>query len=163
MDRTTIRRRTTVNSSNMLPVLGIVLLGASQAAAQTNQPRDALHFMTLANKAQIVMLGEQQLIPPAEVRRIAAGIREIVREEARPGAARPSDYLRFEKQLIDKAGPEGSKLHMGRSRNDLGAAMNRLLMRDKVLEVLDALFEARRSLLSVAAKHEDTIIPAYTH
>jgi argininosuccinate lyase len=140
-----------------------LLLAAPRAWAQSTGPRDAFHFMTLANKAQIVMLAEERLIPPAEAKRIAAGIREIAREEARPGASRPSDYLRFEKQLVEKAGPEGSKLHMGRSRNDLGAAMNRLLMRDKVLEVLDALSDARASLLSLAAKHENTIIPAYTH
>lgn len=152
-----------MNTLRVISVTGALLLTASQLSAQSADPRDAFHFMTLANKAQIVMLAEQRLIPQAEAQRIAAGIREIVRQEARPGAARPADYLRFEKQLVEKAGPEGSKLHMGRSRNDLGAAMNRLLMRDKVLEVLDALSAARQSLLSVASKHENTIIPAYTH
>ncbi|MPZ17351.1 MAG: argininosuccinate lyase [Luteitalea sp.] len=156
-------RRTIVNTSRVIAVTGALVLMASQLFAQSDEPRDAFHFMTLANKAQIVMLAEQQLIPRAEAQRIAMGIGEIARAEARPGAARPSDYLRFEKQLIEKAGPEASKLHMGRSRNDLGAAMNRLLMRDKALEVLDSLFDARQALLSLAGKHENTIIAAYTH
>ncbi|MBA2353770.1 MAG: argininosuccinate lyase [Acidobacteria bacterium] len=148
-------------------MIGVVacasILSAGGVLAQTPSPRDAFHFMTLANKAQIVMLAEEGLIPSGEARAIAAGIRELVLEEAKPGAPRPSDYLRFERQLVERAGAEGSKLHMGRSRNDLGASVNRLLMRDKVIEVLDALYEAQESLLNVAGKHQETIIPAYTH
>lgn len=141
----------------------MVAVCAPQAAAQSSDQRDAFHFMSLANKAQIVMLADERLIPPAEARRIAAGVRELVNEARKPGATRTADYLQFEKQLVERAGPDGSKLHMGRSRNDLGAAMNRLLMRDKVLEVLDSLYDARESLLLVAAEHENTIMPAYTH
>jgi argininosuccinate lyase len=136
---------------------------AASSAARAEEARDPFHFMTLANKAQIVMLYEEQLIPTAEARRIAAGIRDIVAQEGRPGAARSGDYLRFEARLVEVAGPEGSKLHMGRSRNDLGAAVNRLLMRDKFLETVDAMSEARQSLLLVAGKHHSTIVPGYTH
>jgi argininosuccinate lyase len=142
-----------------------VLLSSTISAAQTLQggePRDEFYFMTIANKAQIVMLDEERLIPRPEARRIAAGIRAIAAEQAQPGAARPGDYLRFEADMIKRTGPEASKLHMGRSRNDLGAAVNRMMIRDRMLEALDALADARESLLNLAARHVNTIYPAYT-
>ena len=37
------------------------------------------------------------------------------------------------------------------------------MLRDKVLEVMDALADARQSLLTLAAKNVNTIYPAYTH
>jgi argininosuccinate lyase len=148
-------------------VIGLFLFSVSGASsqprpAQAGEPRDEFYFMTIANKAQIVMLDEERLVPHAEATRIAAGIRGIVAEQAQPGAARPGDYLRFETQLVQRVGPEASKLHMGRSRNDLGAAVNRMMIRDKVLEASDSLAAARQSLLDLAAKNVNTIYPAYT-
>src|SRR5690349_9459013 len=105
----------------------------------SGEPRDEFYFMTLANKAQIVMLDEEKLIPHAEAAKIAAGIGTVVTGQRKPGAPRSGDYLQFEKLLVEQAGPEGSKLHMGRSRNDLGASVNRLMLRDKVLVVMEAL------------------------
>jgi argininosuccinate lyase len=141
----------------------LLLAISSAVSAQAPEPRDEYYFMSLANKAQIVMLAEEQLIPRAEAQRIAAGIRDIGAEQAKTGAARPSDYLRFETQLVERAGPEGSKLHMGRSRNDLGASVNRLMIRDRVLAAMDMLSAARQSLHVLAGKNVNTIYPAFTH
>lgn len=141
----------------------ILLVTASGASAQTTEPRDEYYFMTLANKAQIVMLNEEGLIPHNEAQKIALGIRDIGSEQAKPGSARPSDYLQFEAQLVQRSGPEASKLHMGRSRNDLGASVNRLMIRDRVLAAMDTLSAARQSLLALAGKNVHTIYPAYTH
>lgn len=151
-----------MNTRTVAYLMCLFLLAVSSASAQTAEPRDEFHFMTLANKAQIVMLDEERLIPHNEAQRIAAGIREIAREQAQSKAPRSGDYLRFETELVKRAGPEASKLHMGRSRNDLGSAVNRLMIRDKVLEVMDSLSAARQSLLDLAAKNVTTIIPAYT-
>jgi argininosuccinate lyase len=129
----------------------------------SGEPRDEFYFMTLANKAQVVMLDEEKLIPHAEAQKIAGGIGTVVAEQRKPGAPRSGDYLQFEKLLVEQAGPEGSKLHMGRSRNDLGASVNRLMLRDKVLVVMEGLSDARQSLLAMAAKNVNTIYPAYTH
>jgi argininosuccinate lyase len=147
----------------VIAVFGLVVAAAGSASAQSEQKRDEYYFMTLANKAQIVMLSEKELLPRVEARRIAQGIRAIDAEQAKPGAPRPSDYLRFEAQLVERAGPEGSKLHMGRSRNDLGASVNRLMIRDRVLAAMDMLSGARGSLLALAAKNVDTVYPAFTH
>ena len=141
----------------------ILLAGSSGVRAQTPEPRDEHYFMSLANKAQIVMLAEEQLIPRNEAQKIAVGIRDIGVEQAEAGAARPSDYLRVEAQLVERAGPEGSKLHMGRSRNDLGASVNRLMIRDRVLVAMDTLSAARQSLHTLAGKNVNTIYPAFTH
>src|SRR5690349_4127829 len=66
----------------------------------SGEPRDEFYFMTLANKAQIVMLDEEKLIPHAEAVKIAAGIGTVVAEQRKPGAPRSGDYLQFEKLLV---------------------------------------------------------------
>ena len=157
-----------MNINHIARVFCILSFCTSTATAQTPQPasprdaRDEFYFMTIANKAQIVMLEEERLIPRPEAQRIAAGIRTIAAEQAQPGAGRSGDYLRFETEMVKRVGPEASKLHMGRSRNDLGAAVNRMMIRDRMLEALDALADARESLLNLSAKNVNTIYPAYT-
>jgi argininosuccinate lyase len=157
-----------VNINHIARAFCVLSFCAATATAQTPQPtsprdaRDEFYFMTIANKAQIVMLEEERLIPRPEAQRIAAGIRTIAAEQAQPGAGRSGDYLRFETEMVKRVGLEASKLHMGRSRNDLGAAVNRMMIRDKMLEALDALADARESLLNLSAKHVNTIYPAYT-
>ena len=151
-----------------LLALIVLSLNLSPASAQTApaargaEARDEFYFMTIANRAQIVMLAEERLIPQAEAQRIAAGIRAIAADEAQTGASRSGDYLRFETQMVKRVGPEASKLHMGRSRNDLGAAVNRMMIRDRVLQAMDSLNLARQSLIDLAAKNVNTIYPAFT-
>src|SRR5262245_42689074 len=115
------------------------------------------------NKAQIVMLAEKGLLSPAMAQKIAAGIFKIANEPQKAGEQRSGDYLAFENRLVELIGPEGSNLHMGRSRIDIGASTERLVMRSDALELFQEMISAREKLLALAAKHVRTIIPGYTH
>ena len=124
---------------------------------------DNFHFIAQQSKASIVMLSEVGIVPRPLAARIAKGIKEVITAESRPGAVRSGDYLAFEELLIKAAGPDSSRLHSGRSRQDLGSTTDRLFQRDALLSVFEAKTRARQALLSLAGQHVETVIPAYTH
>lgn len=117
-------------------------------------------FLVAMNKAQLVMLAERKLLDDRLVADIARGIRTIADD---PHAPRPADYLAYERELVGRVGGDASNLHLGRSRNDIGATRERLWLRQECLDLATALAGARRELLARVAEHRDVIIPAYTH
>jgi len=123
----------------------------------------SVEFLDQINKASLVMLREAGLIPAQLATRIARGIDTLITED-RAGPARVSaDYLDYEPRLIAIAGAEASRLHTGRSRQDIAGTIARMNLRDGLLREIRVLIDARASLLALAAQHVDTIIPAYTH
>src|SRR5260370_2914428 len=94
--------------------------------------------------------------------RIARGVEAVMADEAKPGARRSSDYLVFEALLEKAAGPDASRLHTGRSRQDIGATSARIAWRDALLATYDASIAPRGQLLDLASRHIDTVLPAYT-
>jgi argininosuccinate lyase len=75
---------------------------------------------------------------------------------------RSGDYLKVEPLLIRHGGPEMTRIHSGRSRQDIGATMRRLFQRDAVLAALEGVESVRASLLTLAAASPAAIVPAYT-
>lgn len=131
--------------------------------AQSSSNPDAFYYLTQMNKAQLVMLEEENLLPTPLVRRIAEALQAVVQMEEGAGIERSGDYLVFEQKLVERVGPEASNLHLGRSRNDLGTSYNRLLIRDRLLVLFEALLAARTQVLELASHHTETVVPAYTH
>lgn len=124
----------------------------------------SVEFLDQINKASIVMLYEGGLVSPPVAARIARGIeRLIAREREQGGAQRSADYLDYEPKLIAIVGQDASRLHTGRSRQDIGATIARMSLRDGLLREYAALLTARGKLLALAGRHKQTIIPAYTH
>ena len=109
------------------------------------------------------MLGEGGLVPHPIAARIADGIGQVIAKENASGSPRSADYLDFEPRLMAVVGQDGSRLHMGRSRQDIGATIARMSLRDGLLGEYEALVAAREKLLAMADQHKQTIIPAYTH
>ena len=136
-------------------------LGAVPAFAQPAQ--DDFHHLGEINKASIVMLSEVGLVPEPMAAEIARGIAAVVAGQAEPGAPRSSDYLDFEALLVEVAGRDASRLHTGRSRQDIGSTFRRLAIRAALLDAYEALLAPRDALLDLAARHTGTIVPAYTH
>lgn len=124
---------------------------------------DFFCYLGQANKASIVMLEETELVSAPLVFEIARGIQQVIEEQEVQGSERSSNYLDFEERLLEISGPDVSRLHMGRSRQDLHGTVRRMLLRDAVLETYASLVGARRALVALAERHVDTVIPAYTH
>ena len=148
--------------STAIGAVGLLWLGTA-GTASAEASCDFLCNMTAANEASLVMLREQDLLPPGLAREIGRGIEQIEQEQAAKGAKRWTNYLDFEKRLIELAGPEASRLHTGRSRQDLHETVRRMLMRDEFLDTFGRLLQARAALQDLAGRHVETVIPAYTH
>lgn len=136
-------------------------LGAIAVVAA--EPRDLHHHLTEANRAQLVMLNAKKLVPADEAARIAVALRTVATEQDAPGAARSADYLVLEARLTELIGLEASNLHIGRSRNDLGATVNRMRMREETMFLLSKIVAARTALQQLAGEHVETVMPGFTH
>jgi argininosuccinate lyase len=123
----------------------------------------SLEFLDQINKASIVMLAETGIVQEPLARRIARGIAEVMANDRGGPPRHSADYLDYEPRLIALAGPDASRLHTGRSRQDISSTIARMNLRDGLLKEMEALIVARETLLAVAEQHRETIIPAFTH
>lgn len=154
-------------------IISMGLLAASSAAMAQSSSSDinasfrgggrSVEFLHQINKASIVMLDEGKLVPHPMAARIASGIEKIIENERQSSPQRSADYLDYEPKLIAIAGPDASRLHTGRSRQDIAATIARMSLRDGLIKEYEALLSAREKLLALAEKHTETIIPSYTH
>jgi argininosuccinate lyase len=123
----------------------------------------SVEFLDRINKASIVMLAETGIVPRPVAAAIARGIAQVIAQERTGTPRRSADYLDYEPRLVAAVGEDASRLHTGRSRQDIASAIARMNLRDGLLKELDALVAARGKVLAVAGRHIETIIPAYTH
>jgi argininosuccinate lyase len=72
-------------------------------------------------------------------------------------------HLNIEARLTQLVGDAGKRLHTGRSRNDQVATDVRLWLRGEIDALAPLLDQMQRSLLAVAERHTETILPGYTH
>ena len=136
-----------------------VLMMIVPAAAQQHDP---FYWLGEINKASAVMVVERGIVPKELGSRIADAVRQVIATGDSPGAVRSGNYLVIEDALIKIGGPDITRLHSGRSRQDIGATIQRLAMRDDLLAALDRLNAVRAALLGLAQKYPNAIIPAYT-
>ena len=144
-------------------LLGAAALVLLPAVAGAQADHDDFHHLGRINKASIVMLAETGLVPAALGAAIADGIAQVLAEQDRPGARRSADYLVFEERLVAVAGRDASRLHTGRSRQDIGSTLRRLGLRAALLATYESLLGPREALLGLASRHTATVIPGYTH
>ena len=120
-------------------------------------------FLDQINKACIVMLAERGIVPRATAALIARGIARVIADAQGLAPRRSADYLDYEPRLIAAAGPDASRLHSGRSRQDIASTIARMNLRDGLLQEIEAAINAREKIIMLAQQHTETIIPAYTH
>ncbi len=113
------------------------------------------------------MLAKQGIIADDEAEKIIEALGQIMRELDRGEITFYDDYEDIhslvEKALIEKIGALGEKLHTGRSRNDQVALDVRLYVRSVIDRVVDLIKDTQLSLVDLAEKHVDLIMPGYTH
>ncbi|HZZ85633.1 MAG TPA: argininosuccinate lyase [Anaeromyxobacteraceae bacterium] len=119
------------------------------------------------SQAHVAMLAAQGIVPKAAAGRIAAAL-DQVREEFAAGkialdAALEDVHTHVERRLGELVGKDAGYLHAGRSRNDQVALDERLFI-VKGCDLCDAaLVRLMKSLLAQAKRHEQTLLPGYTH
>jgi argininosuccinate lyase len=144
----------------------VTLMIGTGAAAQTPRAAatapDAFHWLSEINKASAVMVTETGIVPRDLGKTIADSVAQVISDAEQNRALRSGDYLQVEPLIIAVGGPDVSRLHSGRSRQDIGATSRRLNQRMQILSTMDSLSKARESMLDFAAKNPDAVVPAYT-
>ncbi|MGN0941666.1 MAG: lyase family protein [Selenomonadaceae bacterium] len=133
----------------------------AEAAAQYSH--DNFYWLGEMNKATIVTNLSEGLLTEDEARQFAEGLAKVLEDGEKPGAERPRLVTTFEPLLIDAAGEEVTKIHAGRSSQDMLSAATVMEMRERLLTLSENLTTLRRTLQKMAAENENTIVPAYTN
>lgn len=117
--------------------------------------------------AHAAMLGKQGIIPEEDSALIIKTLKEIASDIDNGKVDFLIDaediHMNIEKILTDRIGATGKKLHTGRSRNDQVALDLRLYLRNEAAVVREMLIHLLNTLVSLADKHKDTVMPGYTH
>ena len=115
----------------------------------------------LIHRAHTIMLAEQGIITAEEAKTILEGVRAV--EKAASEDPSLVGYMSTETALIKRVGEVGGKMHIGRSRNDMGHAQRRIYLRDQTERLIGAVIEFQKMLINKAEENVDTLMPGYTH
>jgi argininosuccinate lyase len=163
VDRIAVRENKTMKNRSVVFAWLVMSLCAGPGAAQQAHRRDEFFWLGEINKATAVINTEQGLLDKAMAPRIAAGISKVIAAGGQPGGKRPSSVITFEPLLIEAAGPEVTLLHAGRSSQDMHATYRAAILRDDMLDLADQLNKTSASMVKLADRHRNTIVPNYTN
>jgi argininosuccinate lyase len=113
------------------------------------------------------MLAAQKIIGASDLADIQRGMAQIT-QEIESGAFEwkldlEDVHLNIEARLTQLVGDAGKRLHTGRSRNDQVATDVRLWLRGEMDLIIDLLVDLQKSLVEVAEKNVEVIMPGFTH
>lgn len=131
------------------------------------QIRERFRAYALVDLAHAVMMVEEGMLTRERGAKLLRGLLQILDlgPDDFPWEPRSGSYLvQIERYLEQQFGHDiAGRLQTGRSRNDQEAAADRVYLRDALLGTIADLIALERALLSLAAQHTGTIMPAYTH
>lgn len=116
------------------------------------------------DKAHLVMLAEQGLVPGTAASKMLSALREMEEEgvvELREATGHGPHA--GEAYLIEALGESvGGHIHLARSSHDLANVAIRYVLRRKLLDLLDACFDLVRVYTDRAAEYTEAVVPTYT-
>jgi argininosuccinate lyase len=133
-----------------------------------NDQRDYL-FKQMFNihRAHVVMLAEQAILDKKETGVILQGVEAVAQTDYQKLKYDPQFedlFFMMEHKISEQIGPDlAGKMHIARSRNDMGVAMYRLVLREHILTLMESSKLLADALLKQINEHTETIITAYTH
>lgn len=122
----------------------------------------------VGSKAWATAICQAGVISETELTDLKAALDELL-NEVRSGKKKITDdsdediHSWVERNLIEKVGQLGKKLHTGRSRNDQVSTDLRLWCKTTGEMLQDNLKDIQQTLITIASDHTDTIMPGYTH
>ena len=120
-----------------------------------------------ASMAHAKMLGAIGLITTAEAQQLCK-VLEALKEDAEKGVFTIENefedmHSKIEHVLTEKLGDLGKKIHTARSRNDQVLVAMHLYLKQELTETKTQVIALFDLLLELAEKHQDDLIPGYTH
>ncbi len=129
-----------------------------------NDDVEIAHYDILGSQAHAIMLYENKVITKNEIKKILKGLESLKKEKFDKKTNSEDIHELIESMIIKKIGIDaGGKMHTARSRNDQVALDIRMKIRDDINIVCQCLLDTIKSLVVLAKKHQETIVPLYTH
>ncbi len=117
--------------------------------------------------AHTKMLAKQGIISDEDCAQITQGLKTIereIQEEEFPWDPDLEDlHMNIESRLHQLIGAAAGRLHTARSRNDQVAVDLRLYTKETITQIASGLRGVQQALVGLAAKHQDVVMPGYTH
>lgn len=121
----------------------------------------------LGSMAHAKMLGEKGIISKEDSILIIKTLTDILSdiEEGKLTLDPEAEdiHMFVEAELTKRIGEVGKRLHTARSRNDQVALDVRLHLRDMADSTIENLKALLNTIIDLAEKHKDTVMPGYTH
>ena len=146
-----------------LAVFSWVVMALPPLAFGQNAVRDDFYWLGQINKASAVINVDEGLLDKAVAPKIAKGLKQVLDAGDAPKGKRPSLVITFEPLLIEAAGVEATLLHAGRSSQDMLTTVRSAMQRDELLRLAHEFHQVRLTLLRLAERHQDTVVPNYTN
>ncbi|MBP7571026.1 MAG: argininosuccinate lyase [Acidobacteria bacterium] len=119
------------------------------------------------HRAHLVMLAERGILSSADARALGRALSALPLDELSAAAydGTSEDLFFHVNRLLERScGPDlAGRLHTARSRNDIDMTMYRMVLRGRLLELLDGTLWLRGVLLELAGRHRETILALHTH
>jgi len=117
--------------------------------------------------AHATMLGRQGIITKEEADDIVNGLTAILQdiEDGKVEFSMENEdiHMNIEAMLTQRIGPDGKRLHTGRSRNDQVAVDFRLYVKSEMPKIIGMLLDLEKVLTEKAKANTETVMPGYTH
>ena len=117
--------------------------------------------------AHATMLGRQGIITKEEADDIVNGLTAILQdiEDGKVEFSMENEdiHMNIEAMLTQRIGPDGKRLHTGRSRNDQVAVDFRLYVKNEIPKIIGMLLDLEKVLIEKAKANTETVMPGYTH
>jgi argininosuccinate lyase len=131
--------------------------------ASIKSDQKLLEAVIKINQAHVIMLLEQQIIKPETGASLLAALSEID-PKMKLDQTLEDVHLAVEEEINKKVPKDvAGNLHIAKSRNDQVATAIRMALRTDILELCSLIVNLQNSLIKLAEKHTETLVPSYTH
>jgi len=113
--------------------------------------------------AHVLMLRRQHLLDPDAAAETLRALASLSPADLPPYDPRWEDLYFVLHDRVDTATRGRGEFRLALSRNDAGAAVARLMLREQTLAIIDAADGVREAVLDQAERHRATLIMAHTH
>ena len=107
------------------------------------------------------------ILSPKEQRNIEKALKNIFKEiKNKKFDWRPEledIHMNIESRLHDLVGPYAGKIHTGKSRNDQIATIERMYVKNSILDIFSKIETLQKEIVIKAEDHLDFVMPSYTH
>ncbi|WP_442266178.1 argininosuccinate lyase [Tenacibaculum sp. ZS6-P6] len=124
-------------------------------------------YDVIASKAHAKMLASVKIISEKEANLLIQALNSLLKEIENESFIIENDFedihSKIEYELTKKLGEIGKKIHTARSRNDQVLVALQLYYKYEIQFILEKVSELFNTLISLAEKHQEKLLPGYTH